>query len=94
MTASIQDISAHRFTNGRANLRRYHHARWDQPGIFELSQASERGVLVPELEPFQSAQDLCHASCVWQPRCRRHVRHEGTEALAAVTATALRVLAD
>ena len=50
MTASIQDISAHRFTNGRANLRRYHQARWDEPVIFELSQAGERGVLVPELE--------------------------------------------
>ena len=55
MTAPMQNISAHRFTDGRANLRRYHQARWDEPVIFELSQRGERGVLVPELEPAVAA---------------------------------------
>ncbi|WP_205882128.1 aminomethyl-transferring glycine dehydrogenase subunit GcvPB [Leeia aquatica] len=47
---SMQDISRFRFTDGKPNLRRYHQARWDEPVIFELSQAGERGVLVPEVE--------------------------------------------
>ena len=55
MTAPMQNISAHRFTDGRANLRRYHQARLDEPVIFELSQRGERGVLVPELEPAVAA---------------------------------------
>ncbi|MGR2662040.1 aminomethyl-transferring glycine dehydrogenase subunit GcvPB [Chromobacterium haemolyticum] len=46
----MENISAHRFTKGKANLRRYHQARWDEPVIFELSQPGERGVLTPELE--------------------------------------------
>jgi len=50
MKKPIQDISAGRFTNGRANLRRYHQAKWDEPVLFELSQPGERGILVPELE--------------------------------------------
>jgi glycine dehydrogenase subunit 2 len=50
MSAPMQDISSFRFTDGRANLRRYHQARWDEPVIFELSCAGERGVLVPEVE--------------------------------------------
>ena len=50
MTQAIHNISLSRFTNGRANLRRYHQARWDEPVIFELSQRGERGILVPELE--------------------------------------------
>ncbi len=31
-------------------LRRYHQARWDEPVIFELSSAGQRGILVPEVE--------------------------------------------
>jgi len=50
MKKPMQDISAGRFTQGRANLRRYHQARWDEPVLFELSQPGERGILVPELE--------------------------------------------
>lgn len=50
MSAPMQDISSLRFTDGRANLRRYHQARWDEPVIFELSCPGERGVLVPEVE--------------------------------------------
>ena len=45
------DISQHRYTNGKPNLRRFHQARWDEPIIFELSQPGRRGVLVPEVEP-------------------------------------------
>lgn len=47
----MENISAHRFTDGQANLRRYHQARWDEPVIFELSQPGERALLVPEAEP-------------------------------------------
>jgi glycine dehydrogenase subunit 2 len=50
-SSTMENISAHRHTDGQANPRRYHQARWDEPVIFELSQAGERGVLVPELEP-------------------------------------------
>ena len=46
-----QDISQHRFTNGRLNLRRFHQAKWDEPIIFELSQPGERGVLMPTADP-------------------------------------------
>jgi len=46
-----QDISKHRFTDGKPNLRRFHQARWDEPVIFELSQPGQRGILVPEVEP-------------------------------------------
>ncbi len=46
-----QDITAHRYTDGKPNLRRFHQARWDEPIIFELSQTGQRGVLVPEVEP-------------------------------------------
>ena len=28
-------------------LRRFHQARWDEPVIFELSSAGQRGVLPP-----------------------------------------------
>ena len=45
-----QDISKHRFTDGRLNLRRFHQARWDEPIIFELSRPGQRGILVPEVE--------------------------------------------
>ena len=51
MKKPIQDITAGRFTHGRANLRRYHQARWDEPVLFDLSQPGERGVLVPLPEP-------------------------------------------
>ena len=45
-----QDITKHRYTNGQPNLRRFHQARWDEPVIFELSRAGQRGILVPEVE--------------------------------------------
>jgi glycine dehydrogenase subunit 2 len=44
------NISAHRFTEGRLNLRRFHQARWDEPIIFELGQPGQRGLLVPGVE--------------------------------------------
>jgi glycine dehydrogenase subunit 2 len=47
---TMQDISKSRFTDGQANLRRYHQARWDEPVIFELSEPGARGLLTPELE--------------------------------------------
>ncbi|MDI4633074.1 aminomethyl-transferring glycine dehydrogenase subunit GcvPB [Pelomonas sp. V22] len=49
--SAMENISAHRFTDGKPNLRRYQQARWDEPVIFELSQPGERAILVPELEP-------------------------------------------
>jgi glycine dehydrogenase subunit 2 len=45
-----QDITTHRYTNGKPNLRRFHQARWDEPIIFELSRDGQRGILVPEVE--------------------------------------------
>ena len=45
------DITRHRYTNGKPNLRRFHQARWDEPIIFELSRPGQRGILVPEVEP-------------------------------------------
>ncbi|MEJ2737093.1 MAG: glycine dehydrogenase subunit 2, partial [Anaerolineae bacterium] len=45
------DISKHRFSDGKLNLRRFHQARWDEPILFELSQEGQRGLLVPEVEP-------------------------------------------
>jgi glycine dehydrogenase subunit 2 len=47
---AAQDITKHRFFDGRPNLRRFHQARWDEPIIFELSRAGQRGILVPEVE--------------------------------------------
>jgi glycine dehydrogenase subunit 2 len=47
----MNDISKHRFTDGKLNPRRFHQARWDEPIIFELSQPGQRGILVPEVEP-------------------------------------------
>jgi glycine dehydrogenase subunit 2 len=44
------DITRHRTTDGRPNVRRFHQARWDEPIIFELSREGQRGVLVPEVE--------------------------------------------
>ncbi len=45
-----EDITRHRYTDGKPNLRRFHQARWDEPIIFELSQKGQRGLLVPEAE--------------------------------------------
>ena len=45
-----QDITRHRYTNGKPELRRFHQARWDEPIIFELSREGQRGILVPEVE--------------------------------------------
>ena len=45
-----RDISKHRFTDGKPNLRRFHQAKWDEPVIFELSCEGQRGILVPEVE--------------------------------------------
>jgi glycine dehydrogenase subunit 2 len=45
-----QDISEHRFTDGKLNLRRFHQARWDEPIIFELSVEGQRGMHVPRAE--------------------------------------------
>jgi len=45
-----QDMTRHRYTNGKPNLRRFHQARWDEPIIFELSREGQRGILVPEVE--------------------------------------------
>lgn len=39
----------------KPELRRFHQARWDEPVIFELSQAGQRGILTPPVE--QSIQD-------------------------------------
>jgi glycine dehydrogenase subunit 2 len=44
------DISRHRFTDGKLNLRRFHQAKWDEPVIFELSVPGQRGILVPKVE--------------------------------------------
>jgi len=46
-----QDITRQRYADGKAKLRRFHQARWDEPIIFELSQPGQRGILVPEMEP-------------------------------------------
>jgi glycine dehydrogenase subunit 2 len=45
-----EDITKHRYTNGKPNLRRFHQAKWDEPIIFELSCEGQRGILVPEAE--------------------------------------------
>jgi len=45
-----QDITKHRYTNGKPNLRHFHQAKWDEPIIFELSREGQRGILVPEVE--------------------------------------------
>jgi glycine dehydrogenase subunit 2 len=44
------DITKHRYTDGRPNLRRFRQARWDEPIIFELTREGRRGILVPEVE--------------------------------------------
>ena len=35
---------------GKFRLRQYHQARWNEPILFELSRAGQRGILVPPLE--------------------------------------------
>jgi glycine dehydrogenase subunit 2 len=47
---SGQDITQHRYADGKPKLRRFHQARWDEPIIFELSREGQRGILVPEVE--------------------------------------------
>jgi len=47
---AAQDITRHRYTDGKPNLRRFHQARWDEPIIFELSREGQRGLLVPQVE--------------------------------------------
>jgi len=47
---AAQDITRHRYTAGKPNLRRFHQARWDEPIIFELSREGQRGLLVPQVE--------------------------------------------
>jgi len=44
------DITAERYTDGTPRLRRFHQARWDEPILFELSRAGQRGILVPAAE--------------------------------------------
>ena len=46
----MEDITAKRYENGHPKLRRFHQARWDEPLIFELGRAGERGVLPPPAE--------------------------------------------
>ena len=45
-----RDITKERYRDGKPVLRRFHQARWDEPIIFELSRAGQRGILVPEVE--------------------------------------------
>ncbi len=44
------DVTKHRYSDGKPNLRRFHQARWDEPIIFELSRPGQRGILVPRVE--------------------------------------------
>lgn len=46
----MRDITKQRYTGGKANLRRFHQARWDEPIIFELSRPGQRAILVPEVD--------------------------------------------
>ncbi|HVJ08382.1 MAG TPA: aminomethyl-transferring glycine dehydrogenase subunit GcvPB [Acidisarcina sp.] len=46
----MQDITSKRQANGKPRLRRFHQAQWDEPIIFELSDAGSRGALLPEVE--------------------------------------------
>ncbi len=46
----MYDITAGRFTNGQANLRRYHQAKWDEPIIHDLSTPGERAYWVAATE--------------------------------------------
>ncbi len=46
----MEDISKGRYEDGQPKLRRFHQARWDEPIIFELSRAGQRGILVPPVE--------------------------------------------
>jgi len=52
----MEDISRGRHENGKPKLRRFHQARWDEPIIFELSRAGQRGILVPPVEEEIRAQ--------------------------------------
>lgn len=44
----MNDITAKRQVDGKARLRRFHQAQWDEPLIFELSDPGSRGTLLPE----------------------------------------------
>lgn len=44
------NITEERFINGKPRLRRFHQARWDEPIIYELSRAGQRGILVPKAD--------------------------------------------
>ncbi len=46
-----EDITRHRYVDGKPRLRRFHQARWDEPILFELSRPGQRGILVPQVEP-------------------------------------------
>jgi len=35
----------------KTHVRRFHQAKWDEPVIFELSRAGERGIIMPAVEP-------------------------------------------
>lgn len=48
---SEPEVPADHAEDARTGLRRYRQARWDEPIIFELSQAGQRGLLLPEVEP-------------------------------------------
>ena len=58
-----QDISKHRFTDGKLNLRRFHQAKWDEPIIFELSCEGQRASLSPRSR-MESGMRL---GMSWQP---------------------------
>jgi len=44
------NITEERFINGKPRLRRFHQARWDEPIIYELSRAGQRGILIPKAD--------------------------------------------
>ena len=48
---SQRDILAERYAGGQPRLKRYHQACWDEPIIFELCRAGQRGLLVSPVEP-------------------------------------------
>ena len=44
------NITEERLINGKPRLRRFHQARWDEPIIYELSRAGQRGILIPKAD--------------------------------------------
>ncbi len=82
-----QNITKHRYTDGKPNVRRFHQAKWDEPIIFELSREGQRGILVPQVEdgirekvgdPLDALpesmrrQDPPHLPEIAQPQVLRH----------------------